>query len=80
MSNAFVPLTAMPGWMEVVARANPLTYAIEAIRTPTQTQRSRRPARSGPDTDPVHPTPGTIRTRRKPESPNPATRHDPARA
>ncbi|WP_433429754.1 ABC transporter permease [Nonomuraea sp. CA-141351] len=32
MSNAFVPLPAMPGWMEVVARANPLTYAIEAMR------------------------------------------------
>ncbi|SEH00577.1 ABC-2 type transport system permease protein [Nonomuraea solani] len=32
MSNAFVPLTAMPGWMEAVARANPLTYAIEAMR------------------------------------------------
>jgi ABC-2 type transport system permease protein len=33
MSNAFVPLDAMPGWMEVVARLNPLTYAIEAMRT-----------------------------------------------
>jgi ABC-2 type transport system permease protein len=32
MSNAFVPLDAMPGWMEAVARANPLTYAIEAMR------------------------------------------------
>lgn len=32
MSSAFVPLTAMPGWMEAVARANPLTYAIEAMR------------------------------------------------
>jgi ABC-2 type transport system permease protein len=32
MSNAFVPLDAMPGWMEVVARANPLTYAIESMR------------------------------------------------
>ncbi|UBU09806.1 ABC transporter permease [Nonomuraea gerenzanensis] len=32
MSNAFVPLSAMPGWMEVVARVNPLTYAIEAMR------------------------------------------------
>ncbi|MEV4172206.1 ABC transporter permease [Nonomuraea sp. NPDC049709] len=31
-SNAFVPLSAMPGWMEAVARANPLTYAIEAMR------------------------------------------------
>lgn len=33
MSNAFVPLHAMPGWMEVVARMNPLTYAITAMRT-----------------------------------------------
>jgi ABC-2 type transport system permease protein len=33
MSNAFVPLDAMPAWMEVVARVNPLTYAIGAMRT-----------------------------------------------
>jgi ABC-2 type transport system permease protein len=32
MSNAFVPLDAMPAWMEAVARINPLTYAIEAMR------------------------------------------------
>ncbi|MEU8251918.1 ABC transporter permease [Nonomuraea sp. NPDC048916] len=32
MSNAFVPLSAMPGWMEAVARLNPLTYAIEVMR------------------------------------------------
>ncbi|TDD14030.1 ABC transporter permease [Nonomuraea diastatica] len=32
MSNAIVPLSAMPAWMEAVARVNPLTYAIEAIR------------------------------------------------
>jgi ABC-2 type transport system permease protein len=32
MSNAFVPLDEMPAWMEAVARANPLTYAIEAMR------------------------------------------------
>lgn len=32
MSNAFVPLEAMPSWMRVVARINPLTYAIEAMR------------------------------------------------
>lgn len=32
MSNSFVPLDAMPGWMEVVARLNPLTYAITAMR------------------------------------------------
>jgi ABC-2 type transport system permease protein len=33
MSNAFVPLDAMPGWMAAIARLNPLTYAIEAMRT-----------------------------------------------
>lgn len=32
MSNAFVPVDAMPDWMAVVARVNPLTYAIEAMR------------------------------------------------
>jgi ABC-2 type transport system permease protein len=32
MSNAFVPLDEMPAWMEAVARANPLTYAIESMR------------------------------------------------
>ncbi len=34
MSNAFVPVEVLPGWMEVVARLNPLTYAIEAMRIP----------------------------------------------
>ncbi|MEP6870569.1 MAG: ABC transporter permease [Anaerolineaceae bacterium] len=33
MSNAFVPLDAMPRWMELIARLNPLTYAINAMRT-----------------------------------------------
>ncbi len=32
LSNAFVPVDAMPAWMEAVARVNPLTYAIEAMR------------------------------------------------
>jgi ABC-2 type transport system permease protein len=34
MSNAFVPLDAMPAWMGAIARLNPLTYAIGAMRTP----------------------------------------------
>jgi ABC-2 type transport system permease protein len=33
MSNAFVPLAAMPRWMAIIARLNPLTYAITAMRT-----------------------------------------------
>jgi ABC-2 type transport system permease protein len=33
LSNAFVPIAAMPSWMAVIARLNPLTYAIEAMRT-----------------------------------------------
>jgi ABC-2 type transport system permease protein len=32
MSSAFAPLDVMPGWMEVIARLNPLTYAIGAVR------------------------------------------------
>jgi ABC-2 type transport system permease protein len=32
LSNAFVPIDVMPTWMSVIARFNPLTYAIEAMR------------------------------------------------
>jgi ABC-2 type transport system permease protein len=32
LSNAFVPIDVMPSWMGVIARLNPLTYAIEAMR------------------------------------------------
>jgi ABC-2 type transport system permease protein len=31
-SSALVPLALMPGWMQVVARLNPMTYAIDALR------------------------------------------------
>jgi ABC-2 type transport system permease protein len=34
ISNAFVPVEALPRWMEITARLNPLTYAIEAMRIP----------------------------------------------
>lgn len=34
MSNAFVPIDAMPDWMAAVARLNPLTYAIGSMRAP----------------------------------------------
>src|SRR5262249_25749305 len=30
--NAFVPFAAMPGWMAVIARMNPLSYAIASMR------------------------------------------------
>ena len=32
MSNALYPLTALPTWMEVCARANPTTYVIDGMR------------------------------------------------
>ena len=32
-SSALVPLALMPGWMQAVARLNPMTYAIDALRT-----------------------------------------------
>lgn len=32
MSNAFVPIEAMPSWMAAFARANPLSYAVDAVR------------------------------------------------
>lgn len=31
-SSAFVPLEGLPGWLRVIAAANPLTYAIDAAR------------------------------------------------
>lgn len=32
LSTALVPLSAMPGWMGIVAQFNPMTYAADAIR------------------------------------------------
>ena len=31
-SSAFVPVAGLPGWLRVIATANPLTYAIDAAR------------------------------------------------
>jgi ABC-2 type transport system permease protein/oleandomycin transport system permease protein len=32
ISSAFVPIAAMPGWLQVIARLNPVTYAVDALR------------------------------------------------
>ena len=31
-SSAFVPMAVLPSWLQVVAKINPLTYAIDASR------------------------------------------------
>jgi ABC-2 type transport system permease protein len=31
-SNAIYPITIMPGWLQVIARANPLSYEVNALR------------------------------------------------
>jgi ABC-2 type transport system permease protein len=31
-SNAIYPLAVMPPWLRVVARVNPLTYVVDALR------------------------------------------------
>jgi ABC-2 type transport system permease protein len=31
-SNAIYPIAMMPGWLQVVARGNPLTYVVDALR------------------------------------------------
>jgi ABC-2 type transport system permease protein len=31
-SNAIYPLDMMPGWLQAIARANPLTYVVDALR------------------------------------------------
>jgi len=35
VSSAFVPVASMPGWMQAVARNQPVTYMVDAIRTLT---------------------------------------------
>ena len=32
-SNAIYPISMMPGWLQVVSHANPLTYEVDALRT-----------------------------------------------
>lgn len=32
-SNAIYPITIMPGWLQVIAHVNPLTYVVGALRT-----------------------------------------------
>lgn len=32
-SNAIYPISIMPGWLQVIARINPLTYVVDALRT-----------------------------------------------
>ncbi len=32
-SNAIYPISIMPGWLQVISRANPLTYEVDALRT-----------------------------------------------
>jgi len=31
-SNAIYPISIMPGWLQVISRANPLTYEVDALR------------------------------------------------
>jgi ABC-2 type transport system permease protein len=31
-SNAIYPIAIMPSWLKVIAHANPLTYAVDALR------------------------------------------------
>lgn len=31
-SSAYLPVTAMPGWLQVISKVNPLTYAVDAVR------------------------------------------------
>jgi ABC-2 type transport system permease protein len=33
LGGVFVPVSSLPGWLRVVARLMPLTYAVEALRT-----------------------------------------------
>jgi ABC-2 type transport system permease protein len=43
LSGLMFPISAMPGWMAVLARANPLTYAVDAMRRTTTARLSTGP-------------------------------------
>jgi ABC-2 type transport system permease protein len=32
-SNAIYPIASMPGWVQVVAQVNPLSYQVDALRS-----------------------------------------------
>jgi ABC-2 type transport system permease protein/oleandomycin transport system permease protein len=32
ISSAFVPIASMPGWLQPIAEANPVTYMVDAVR------------------------------------------------
>jgi ABC-2 type transport system permease protein/oleandomycin transport system permease protein len=32
VSSAFVPIASMPGWLQPIARANPVTFMVDAVR------------------------------------------------
>jgi ABC-2 type transport system permease protein len=32
-SNAIYPITLMPGWLQRIARANPLSYEVDGLRS-----------------------------------------------
>jgi ABC-2 type transport system permease protein len=42
VSSAFVPVETMPGWMQPVARNQPLTVMTNAVRTLTQGEKAER--------------------------------------
>ena len=33
-SNAIYPISIMPGWLQVIARMNPLSYEVDGLRAP----------------------------------------------
>ena len=43
LSSAFVPLATMPGWLQAIAHANPVTYAVDALRALLVGGRTARP-------------------------------------
>jgi ABC-type multidrug transport system permease subunit len=36
VSSAYVPVPSMPGWLQVVAEHQPVTYMVDAVRALTQ--------------------------------------------
>ena len=41
ISSAYVPVASMPGWLQVFAEHQPLTYMVDAVRALTLGSRAR---------------------------------------
>ena len=50
ISSAYVPVSSMPGWLQVFAKHQPLTYMVDAVRALTLGPHAQRCSDTRPPT------------------------------